>query len=168
MHYFGRWAPVKAILVEALGLVLDQLSGNHLKYYPFKAFPSHSSQAFNGDNIDDFSSQCCLSEAIDDFASSLQVQPHPAASKLTPLAAVDGCGMQLSADASSAAGHFFMPDSQHNESMSSVNGYHHYMPKSRLLGSDNSEEIQVECVLLRSCSCNPIPYALKTSTFCPR
>eukprot|EP00439_Symbiodinium_sp_Y106_P023694 s5439_g2.t3 len=56
-----------AILVEALGLVLDQLSGNHLKYYPFKAFPSHSSQAF------------------DDFASSLQVQPHPAASKLTLL-----------------------------------------------------------------------------------
>ncbi|CAE7241491.1 unnamed protein product [Symbiodinium sp. CCMP2592] len=90
----------EAILVEALGLVLDQLSGNHLKYYPFKAFPSHSSQAFNCDNKDDFLSQCCLSEAFDDFASSLQVQPHPAASKLT------------------------------------------------LLGSDNSEEIQVEGVLL--------------------
>ncbi|CAE7866300.1 unnamed protein product [Symbiodinium microadriaticum] len=50
-----------------MGMVLDQLSGNHLKYYPFKSFPSHSSQAF------------------EDFAKSLQVHPHPAASKLTLL-----------------------------------------------------------------------------------
>ena len=97
-------APAKAILVEAMGMVLDQLSGNHLKYYPFKSFPSHSSQAFDGDNVDDFLSRCCLSEAFEDFAKSLQVHPHPAASKLTPLAAVDGRGAQLATDASSAAG----------------------------------------------------------------
>ncbi|CAE7188785.1 unnamed protein product [Symbiodinium sp. KB8] len=83
-----------------MGMVLDQLSGNHLKYYPFKSFPSHSSQAFDGDNVDDFLSRCCLSEAFEDFAKSLQVHPHPAASKLT------------------------------------------------LLGSDNSEEIQVEGLLV--------------------
>ncbi|CAE7617195.1 unnamed protein product [Symbiodinium necroappetens] len=68
-----------------MGMVLDQLSGNHLKYYPFKSFPSHSSQAFDGDNVDDFLSRCCLSEAFEDFAKSLQVHPHPAASKLTLL-----------------------------------------------------------------------------------
>ncbi|CAE6940013.1 unnamed protein product [Symbiodinium natans] len=56
-----------AILVEALGIVLGQLSGNHRKYYPFKSFPCHSSEAFR------------------DFASSLAVQPHVAASKLTLL-----------------------------------------------------------------------------------
>ena len=43
----------EAILVEALGIVLGQLSGNHRKYYPFKSFPCHSSEAFH--NLDWFS-----------------------------------------------------------------------------------------------------------------